>query len=157
MFNAIIPKVYRRLRQRSGLTQGEMASALELSRYTMNKVEAGRAQLNGSQERQLLELARCSQEAFAELLCQQLSELLRRRVAIDSGPGSYEPSTALGRAHALLREHRETLPAALRRTLDSRINTAQLLGLAFERNNADLMELIEDCRQQVSQPAEERR
>ncbi len=149
MINALQARVIKRLRGRAGLTQEELGEALGTSRYTVRRVEAGTAQLSLEQEAILLELARCSRDECGELLCQELSGLLDKPVGIDGGHGAYQPSTALATAFALLREHESGIPAAMRRALHNRIGTTQLLGLAFERNNADLVELIEDCRGQL--------
>ncbi len=146
MINALQANAHKRLRRRAGLTQEELGDALGISRHTVRRVEAGSAQLSREQETILLELARCTREECGEVLCQELSELLERRVGILGGDGAYQPSTALATAFALLREHDADIPAAMRRALHNRIGTTQLLGLAFERNNADLVELIEDCR-----------
>lgn len=150
MFNALYPNVYRQLREMAGLTQEELGDALDISRYTMNKVEAGRAQLDQDQERKLFELAKCNKDEFGELLCRELSEHLGKKVGVDSGHGAYQPSTALAMAYALLRECGSNLPARTRRALNNRINTTQLLGLTYDRNNADLVELTEDCRETLT-------
>ena len=149
MFNALYPNVYRKLRERAGLTQAELGKALGINRYTVNKVESGRAQLDREQEEILLELAKCNREEFGELVCEELSELLDKRVGISSDHGAYQATTSLAKAFSLLREHESRIPAAMRRALNNRISTTQLLGLAFDKNNADLVELTQDCREQL--------
>ncbi len=151
MFNALYPKVYRQLRERAGLTQEELADELGISRFTVNKVESGRAHLTAQQEQTLLELAQCTKEEAGELMCEALSEYLDKKVGIQNDHGAYEPSTALAMAYAVLREFLEELPADMRRTLNSRINTTQLLGYAFDKNNADLVELVHDYREIMNQ------
>ena len=150
MFNAIYPKVYQRLRERAGLTQAELATLLGMSRCTVINVECGRSQLDENQECRLVEIAQCTKEELGELLCQQLSAFLEKPIGIQADHGAYQPSTALARAHALLREHESEIPTAMRRALNNRINTTQLLGLAFDKNNADLVELTQDCREQLN-------
>ena len=147
MFNALYPKVYRLLRERAGLTQEELSDELGLSRYSVVKVESGQAMLSEDQERRLLELARCTKEEFGEMLCQELSEYLDKRVGIDNSHGAYEPTTALAMAYALLREHGTSLPSHMRRTLNNRISTTQLMSYTYDKNNADLVELTQDCRE----------
>ena len=145
MFNEISPRVYSTLRRRACLSQDQLGSLLNISRSKVIKVEAGRAQLDAECERKLMEVAGCSREEFAELACRQLSEVLQKQVRIRCDAGSYEPSTALARARQMLRDHALRIPAAMVRALNNRINSTQLLGLAFERNNADLEELARDC------------
>ncbi len=147
MFNALVAKVYRKLRERAGLTQEELADELGISRYTVNKVESGRARLDEEQELRLLELAQCTKEECVEMLCEELSEYLDKRVGIDSDHRAYEPSTALAMAYTLLREQGTDLPSDMRRTLNNRINTTQLMGYAYDKNNADLVELTQDFRE----------
>ena len=150
MFNTIVPKVYQQLRERAGLTQAELGSFLGVSRHTVLNIESGRSRLDPRQERRLLDIAKCNRDEFGELLCGELSTFLGKNIGIRSEQGPYEPSTALAKAYALIREHSEGLPAAMRRALNNRINTTQLLGLAYEKNNADLVELTQDCREQLS-------
>ncbi len=150
MFNTLYPKVYQRLRERADLTQVELATLLGMSRYTVINVERGSSRLDESQERRLLEIARCSREEFCELVCQLLSALIEKPVGIQEDHGAYQPSTALSRAHALLRAHEAEIPTEMRRALNNRISTTQLMGLAFDKNNADLVELTQDCRDQLS-------
>jgi len=151
MFNEISPAVYSRLRERAGLTQAQLSSILGLSRATVINVELGRSQLHPDDERRLIELADCSREEFAELACQQLSVFLKKQVCIRQEAEIYEPTTALGRARKTVSDHGLSLPTTLMRALNSRIHSTQLLGLAFERNNADLEELARDCLEEVTE------
>ena len=145
MFNAICPDVFQMLRERAGLTQAELADTLKVSRRTVMRFECGQAHPDKEQERRLRELAKCSNEEFAELVCKRLSQWIQRPVAIVASHGAYEPTTALARAYGVVREHAERLSGALLRALNNKINTTQLMGLAFDRHNADLMELTRDC------------
>ncbi len=147
MFNTLYPKVYRLLRERAGLTQEELGEELGISRYTVSKVEAGKARLTEDQEKTLLEIAECTREEAGELLCQALSEYLKKKVGIQNDQDVYEPTTTLAMASALLREHGANLPAIMRRTLSNWIDNIRLLGHTFDQNNADLVELIHDCRE----------
>ncbi len=146
MFNAICPAIYQQLRKRAGMTQAEFATAIGVSRITVVRFESGRAQPSQEQEEKMRQLAGCSQEELVEMACRQMSELIDRRVAIVNGHGAYEPATALAQAYLLLEEAPDELPAAMVRALHNKIATTQLVGLAFERNNADLVELTRDCR-----------
>ncbi len=92
-------------------------------------------------------VAKCTREEFGELLCQALSEYLGKTFGPQNGHQGYEPSTALAMAFALLRENKANLPPNMRRTLNNRISTTQLMGYTFDRNNADLVELTEECRE----------
>ena len=146
MFNALYPNVYKRLRERAGLTQEELGNVLGVSRYTVNKVEAGRARLGEDQERKLFELAKCCKAEFGALICRELSDYLGKKIGSQNGHATYEPSAALQMAFALLDEHDSTMSDAMRRSLHNRINTTQLMGLAYDKNNAELVEYARDCR-----------
>ncbi len=150
MFNTLYAKVFRLLRKRSGLTQEELGDELGISRWTVGKIEAGRAWLDADREERFLELTRCSKEESCELLCQALSEDLGKRVGIDGSHGAYEPATALARVYAVLREYDASLPASMRRTLNKRIEITQLMGYVYDKNNADLVELAQDCREALA-------
>ena len=145
MFNALCPTVYHQLRIRSGLTQAELGKRLGVSRITVVRFENGRAQPEKEQEEKLQELAQCSDEELAELICRHLSRRIGRRVGIHPGRGAYEPASALAKAYSLLEDAADEIPPAMARALHNKISTAQLLGLAFERTNADLVELTRDC------------
>jgi len=146
MFNALYPNVYRKLRKRAGLIQEELGTALGISRYTVGKVEAGRAWYDDEQERALCRLANCGYVEFGELLCEELSKLLGKKVGIEDSDAAYVPSTALALANAMLREQGESFPAEMRQRLSNRISTTQFLGYAVDRNNAELVELTQECR-----------
>ncbi len=151
MFNAICPKVYQRLRERTGLSQAQFGNAVGATRQTIGKFEAGVAWPNEMQEKRILQVADCSKEEFAELVCEQLSKQVEKPVGIRESHGGYEPSTALARAYAVLRRPAARLPAGMVRALNNKINTTRLLSLAYERNNADLLELTQDCHEALKE------
>ncbi len=144
MFNVICPKVYQNLRQRSELSQSQFGDAVGARRQTVSKIEAGRTRPHKEQEMRILEVAKCTNEEFVELVCEQLSKLIDKPVGIRDSPSGYEPSTALAKAYAVLQKPAVRIPAAMVRALNNKINTTRLMGLAFERNNADLVELTQD-------------
>ncbi len=149
MFNKVLPHLYRRLRKRAGLSQVQLAAQLDITRNTVSNYESGATRPDPRREQKLVELAACSDEEATELFCERLSEILHRRVAIVEDRPEYEPATALGRARRLLRGSRAELPDALQRALANKINTTELLGLAFERLCADLEDLLLDCQSTV--------
>ena len=149
MFNTLYPRFYKLLRERAGLTQEELAEALKISRSKMNKVESGLSRLDPDEEARLLELSGCNREESAELLCKVLSEHLDKKVGIDNQPGAYEPTTALSLAYELLRERGEELPPVMRRMLNLRIKSTELLGVTYDQNNAELIEMTRDCREEL--------
>lgn len=153
MFNDICPDVFQQLRERTELSQEEFGRAVGATRFTVSKYETGRAQPDKAQEMKLLEVAKCSKEEFVELVCRRLSELIGKPVGIRQNHDGYEPTSALARAYALLRENASRIPAAMVRALNNKINTTRLLGLAFERNNADLEELTHDCEEELKNGA----
>ncbi len=144
MFNEILPAVYRRLRLRTKLSQTRLADRLGVHRVTVCNYESGKARPDEGHERALLELATCSREELAELLCERLSELLEKRVLITpEAPG--QPSTVLGRARALLSRGRSNVPEEMFRTLHNHVHAHQHLCLMLERSSADLDDLAEAC------------
>ncbi len=145
MFNTISPNVFQLLRQRTGLSQTDFGKRVGARRQTVSKFESGTAQPNKAQEMRILEVAKCSKEEFVELVCEQLSKLIDRPVGVRQSHHGYEPTTALAKANALVRKPVAGLPAVMARTLHNKIRTTRALGLAFESNNADLLELLEDC------------
>ncbi len=149
MLNTINPPIYQLLRERTGLTQEALAVALGVNRATVSRYESGRAQPDKEREEKLLELAKCSKEELAELVCEQLSKLTGRRVGILESRGGYEPTTALAKAYAVVRDHAERLSNTLMRALNNKIGTTQLMGLTLERLNADLVELTRDCLEEI--------
>ncbi len=150
MFNAICPAVYQQLRNRTGMTQADLGTALGVSRMTVMRFESGRAQLEEQQELKFLDLAKCTHEEFAELVCEQLTKLIDRRVGIYEGEEAYQPTIALRKAGVLLKKHGTEISPALARALSNNIDTTQLMGLAFERNRAGLVELTRDCHHQLT-------
>ena len=149
MFNVICPKVYQNLRERTQLSQSQFGDVVGARRQTVSKIEAGKAHPHKAQEMRIIEVAKCTKEEFVELVCQQLSELIDRPVGIRNSLRGYEPSTALARAYALLQipamsRATGSWAAGMVRALNNKINTTRLMGLAFERNNADLVELTQD-------------
>ena len=132
------------------MTQTDLGTALGVSRMTVMRFESGRAQPEKEQEMKLLELAQCSLEEFVELVCEQLTELIDRRVGIHESEEAYEPTTALRKACVLLKKHAGEIRPALARALTNHIDITQLMGLAFERNRAGLVELTRDCHDQLT-------
>lgn len=155
MFNTISSNVLRQLRERTGLSQTDFGKIIGARRQTVSKFEAGKAQPDRAQEMRILEAAQCSKEELAELICEQLSELIDRPVRVGEGTAGYEPTTALARANALLRKPVDRLPAAMVRALNKRIRATRLLSIVFESNNADLVELTLDCHEALKRSKDE--
>lgn len=153
MMNEIAPKLYQKMRERAGLTQTELGEAMGATRYTVSHFENGRTQLDKAQEQRLFQITQCTKIELVEMLCSVLSEWIGKPVGIRESYGAYEPTSALSRAFELLRENVTRLPAALLRALNNKINLTRLIGLAFERNNADLLELVQDCREELKKPS----
>ena len=143
MFDKILPAVYRQLRQRSGLSQGQLATQLDVNRHTLANYETGKTRPDQARERRLVELAKCSNQQFAEVFCQCLSEVLGCRVAITDG--DYQPTTAAARAERALHALRGEIPEPMLRALANQIHITQLMCLTFERQATNLEELTHDC------------
>ncbi|MCP3961120.1 MAG: helix-turn-helix transcriptional regulator, partial [bacterium] len=62
MLKRILPPIYRRLRRRAGLSQGQLATYLEVHRTTVIRWETGQGRPDLAQEQELLDLASCSSE-----------------------------------------------------------------------------------------------
>ncbi len=149
MFDAICPKVYKQLRLRAGMTQAQLGTALGASRMTVMRVESGRARFDKQQEQKLKELAKCSDVEFAELVCEQLSELTGRRVGIHECDHEYRPTTAQAAAQALLNRPAAGLSPWEIRALQDRISLTQHLEMALEKSNAGLLERTRRCRDRL--------
>ena len=149
MFNKLLPPIYRQLRLRAKLSQAQLAVHLKCHRSTVNKWETGKARPDPEQERELLKLADCSQEELAEMVCEQMSEVIGKAVRIVEGGESYQPFSALAKARALRRKADGRVPQAMLRAFNNKIHTTQFLGLVFERSKADMEELGRDCLREV--------
>ena len=154
MFNALCPAVYKQLRLRAGMTQVQLANALDVSRMTVMRFENGRSRPEKRQEEKLKELAKCSDEQFVELVCELLSAEIDRPVGILEGDGAYRPTTALAEAYALLHGHGADLRPEQTRALQLKISLTQFLEMAFAKNTAGLVELTKSCRDQLEQRQE---
>jgi len=144
MFDKILPPIYRRLRERTKLSQELVASELGVTRQTVTNYESGKTRPEPSRERQLVALARCSLQELAELTCEEISTVLQQRVAILPDDKVYEPTTALGQAECLLRR-RPVIPRSMLWSLDNKMHVTRLMVLALERLHADLRQHIADC------------
>ncbi len=145
MFNALLPPIYRRLRQRAGLTQIQLAAELGIGRTKMGQVERGLARLSAEQEEKLLKLARCSRTDTVGLMCEQLSDVLDEPVGILGQSRASRPARVLGRARRTAARLDGRLPAARLRALNDQIHTTQLTVLVCERSSANLEEMVLDC------------
>ncbi len=150
MFDAICPAVYKKLRLRAGLTQDQLAVALRTSRITVLRFESGRARPNKEQETKLKELARCSDVAFVELLCEQASKEIGRRVGLFEDGDTYQPTTALAEAYAVLDQHATELRPRQIRALQDWISLLQSLEMTLAKTNAGLVENTRECRDSLS-------
>ena len=155
MFNTISSNVFRQLRERTGLSQTDFGKIIGARRQTVSKFESGKAQPDKAQETRILEVTQCSKEELAELICEQLSELIDRPVGVGEDVGGYEPTTALARANALLRKPVDRLPAPMVRALNKRIRATRLLSIVFESNTEDLVELTLDCHETLTRKKDE--
>ncbi len=145
MFNALLPPIYRRLRQRTGLSQAELAAKLGIGRTKMVEVEKGTARLSLEQEEELLALAKCSRREAIEMLCEEVSEAAEAPIGLLGEDQESRPSINLARARRTARRLDGRLPVSRLRTLNNQIHTAQLATLLCERSSADLEELMSDC------------
>ncbi len=146
MFDTLCPVIYKKLRLRAGMTQDQLATVLNTSRMTVMRFEAGRARPNREQEARLKELAGCSDVAFVELLCEQLSREIGQRVGLFEDSDFYRPTTALAEAYALLDHHSADLGPRQVRALQDRISLSQSLETALGKSNAHLTSKIGECR-----------
>ncbi|MCP3956928.1 MAG: helix-turn-helix transcriptional regulator, partial [bacterium] len=129
----------------AGLSQGQLATYLEVHRTTVIRWETGQGRPDLAQEQELLDLASCSSEQLAEMLCEGMSEDLGKPVRIGKDGGGYRPSTALAKGRAAIRKLGGEIPEIVARTLDNQVHTTQLIGLAFERSCSDLEQLADRC------------
>ena len=125
MFDKILPSIYRRLRERTELSQEMVAAELDVTRQTVTNYELGKTRPEPLRERRLVALAQCSQEELAELTCEEMSLVLGRRVAILADDKGYLPTTPLGQAEQLLRR-RPAVPRSLLRALENQMHAQGL-------------------------------
>ncbi len=146
MLNKILPALYKRLRRRSGLSRQQFATRVKVSANTLKNYESGQTRPDAKTEARMVAASHCSDLEIVELLCELLSEELETRVGIVAGEHGYRPATALAGAQATLCQLGGDLPEPERRALGNKMHTAQLMQLACERHNADLVEYTADCR-----------
>ena len=149
MLNAICPAIYRQLRIRTGMTQEEFGAAIGCSRRTVARFESGCAQPDEKQEKKMLELARCTREELAEMVCAEVSAVIGKRVGIDESEIAYKPTTELARAYALLERHLDEISPPMVRALQNDIDATQLMGLAFESKRKGLKALTRECQDEL--------
>lgn len=154
MFDAICPAVYKQLRLRTGMTQAQLAVALATSRMTVIRFESGQARPDETQERRLMELARCSDVEFVELVCQELSKRIGRRVLVHEGDDAYQPTTALAAAYTLLEQQATEIPPDETQALQDDIRITQHIAIALEKSNEGLVRRVNDYREQFSRRRE---
>lgn len=150
MFDTLCPAIYKQLRLRAGLTQARLATALQTSRMTIMRFESGRARPEKEQEEKLKQLAGCSDVQFAELLCEQLSERIGRRVGLQEG-AAYQATTALAAAYRLLERHSTRMCPEQIQALQEKISLTQFLELALKKCNTSLARHIRRCRDRLHQ------
>ncbi len=148
MFDAICPAVYQQLRKRTGLSQAELSDALGVHRNTVVRFESGNSHPSQAQMKTLLKRAKCSREEFVELICEQMSELIDKRVGIHEGQVGFVPVTAIMIAYTLL-QMPVASSTAIGQELAEKIDTARMLAQVFDRFCAELMELNRKCREQM--------
>ncbi len=149
MFDTICAAVYKQLRLRAGLTQVQLATVLTTSRMTVMRFESGRARPDKKQEAKLKELAKCSDVEFAELICEQVSVAIGRRVGIFKDGDAYMPTTALAAAYSLLDQRATELGPEKIRSLQDQISLCQCLETALEKSNTGLVEMTGNIRDQL--------
>ena len=148
MFDALLPPLYLQLRIKSGLSKTKLASRLGVSRFTVANYESGATRPDAEWERRLIEAAECSPAELAQMVCDQLADLIDRPVVILE-PQEREPETpptVLERADRTAREVKRFISESMFRTLANAIYANRHLELLYQRQTADLDDLAADCR-----------
>ena len=151
MFNLIGPKIYRKLRERSGLTQGELGKRLGGTRHTIRNFESGKTRPDAAQESRLLEITKCSRLEFVHLACEELGELVDTPVGLLANHVSYEPTTLLTRVNNVLLAGNGRLSPARVRRVHRKSRAVRMLSLLFDDENADLEEDLQECRAEIEE------
>ncbi len=146
MFSDICPDVLRWLRERSGLTQEQLARLLAAGKSTVHSWESGRSRISPEKEQALLDVVQWPKESWVELVCEKLSLYLGKRVGIMPAVHErYRPSTPLAKAEALIRTYYPKIPERLRNALQSRIASVRSRAAQLERENLELQEITVAC------------
>ena len=149
MFNTISPKVYKRIRERKGLSQSELGDEIGVTRYTISNFENGKSKPTAEQEELVLEVCDCSTLEFAEMVCEELSVVADAPVGFRSREGGNGPGTLLSRANWLLLDATGKLSGRMLRGLQRRITQLRLIGVTFDHFNIDLEEHMQECREEM--------
>ena len=149
MLNEIMPSVYKRLRQEAGLTKKDLAPLIQSSRYTVTKFENGTSLPKAAQVEKLLELARCTQQRGAEMVCEELGKRIDRQVRVLPRDAARVSATLLAKGEILVSDYGHRLSPMLLAALRAKIKTSQLMGLANEGNNAELQNLVEQAMKEL--------
>ena len=144
MFSTISPRVYQKLRERRGLSQGQLGKAMGGSRHLIRNFESGKSRPDATQEERMMKILGCSALEFAELAFEEFGELLGTPVGLRDNHGGYEPTSLLRSGYRVLRRA-ASFPADLVRAVDRRMKEIRLQALLFEMKNTDLRELIRAC------------
>ena len=154
MMNDICAAIYRRLREKAGLTKVALALLIGVSRYTVAKFESGRVQPTAGQEQELLAATGCSEEEFVEMVCEGLSARIDRRVAIVRGESEYRPNNVVVVAEEFLQQHPEMSADPLGWALQNDVDSHRLMVKALEKSRKHLGKLLGEFRKRVQDGGE---
>ncbi len=149
MFSIICPKVYRRLRERTDMSQDKYGKEIGASRNTVYNFETGKSRPDAAQEARMLEVSGCSKLEFVEISCSEHSPLIGMPVGIRRSQGGYEPVFTLDDADMVLRQRSFEMRPEVFQALDRKSKIIRLMGLIFDFNYTDLEELVRACHAEI--------
>jgi DNA-binding XRE family transcriptional regulator len=148
MIYKIAKHVYKAVRERGDLTIDELAVAIGRKRQTIYRAEGGQQLLTPEQEEILDQKANLSQDAFGEIMCKALTDLLGRRVRI-SPRGEFLAATPLMRAADLYSLHRRQLDRKAREKIEAKLHQGRMLEAVADQAcslfEKEIRELVEDA------------
>jgi len=140
MFNTISPKVYKRIRERKGLSQTELGDELGVTRFTVSNFENGKSKPSAELEDLILEVCGCSVPEFAELVREELAEL-------SDSEDREKQGSLLSRANRLLLDATGELSGFMLRGLQRRITQLRVMRVTVDHFKSDLQEHMYECRE----------
>ena len=143
MLNEIMPRIYKRLRLEAGLSKTGLAPLIESSRYTVTRFENGTSLPTTEQVEKLLELARCTHERGAEMVCEELRNRTEKRFGILPDNGVYASTATAKKAEILVTKYPHRLSAVVLEALHAKLKTIRLVGLANQGHHEELRQLVE--------------
>ncbi len=142
MLRTLTRQIYRRIREHGGLSRDDVARAIGRTYQAVWRWEETGQMPTREQEAKLARAANLTPEAFVQIMCEVLSEMVEdlRVITVPSGDG-HSPRGPLARATALFRGSYLQLDDGARAAVEEMLGHGRLLDALVERT-CGLFEIV---------------